>query len=159
MRFYVAAKTHDLRRARMAMQILRAHDHLVTHDWTGPVEERLMRERLGEDSFIVEAEETEAKRKMAIDDARGVTMSQCVVALAHPRVCGTLVEIGIAIGAGIPVWLVGMFPHSVFWELPEPVVTKFANFELFAERVHNDYIAQKTAPARSLLSTPIEDVE
>lgn len=124
-RFYVAAKTHDYLRARALMVDLRSSGNEVTFDWTYNVEE------VGPDHENEAARDGAFLLKCAIDDVYGVKTAQHVVAIGHPKACGTLVEIGIAIARGTPISLIGEFPPSVFWHLPQ--VTQYKNeLEFFA---------------------------
>lgn len=114
MRIYVAAKTHDYIRARTLMQQLRDSGHEITFDWTGNVE------HVGPDrENEAAAKDDEFLLKCATDDVYGVKRAQGLVAIGHPDLCGTLVEVGMAIMRGIPVALIGDFRPSVFWKLPQ----------------------------------------
>lgn len=98
--------------------------HTITFDWTKNVEE------VGPDPAIVQSEKDEAfLKKCAQDDEYGVKRAQLLVAIGHPKVCGTLVEIGMALRQGIPVALIGEFPSSVFWRLPQ--IKRFGDEEAF----------------------------
>lgn len=111
MRVYVAAKTHDFLRARALMEMLREEGHIITFDWTKNVEE------VGPSHENEKAQDKKFLLQCAENDAYGVKKASALIALGHPRVCGTLVEIGMALAYRIPVILVGEFPPSVFWEL------------------------------------------
>lgn len=112
MKIYVAAKTHDVDRAQKVMTWVRECGHEVTFDWTVGVK------KLGDAN---ESELThEVQQAIAINDRRGVAYAQLVIALAHPDVCGTLMEIGMALAFSTPVWLVGQFPReSVFFHMEQ----------------------------------------
>lgn len=130
MNIYVAAKTHDYRRARKLMQKLRDSGHHVTFDWTGNVEE------VGPEHENEKAKDVAFLKKCAENDAYGVKTAHRVIAIGHPKVCGTLVEIGMALALGKPVDLIGEFPVSVFWELDQ--VTRYKD--------ENEYLALLNKP-------------
>jgi hypothetical protein len=92
------------------MDVLRDQGHLITYDWTVQVRQTGPdHERNADPGYLL---------KCAQDDIYGVRVAQRVIALGHPNLCGTLIEIGVAVGAATPVLLVGEFPHSIFWLLP-----------------------------------------
>ncbi len=107
MRLYVAAKFEDARRARAVMDFAQTRGHVVTHDWTG------------EDSTGLEGAERSAYMgRCAVEDLEGVRKADAVVVLAHPALFGGMVEVGVAIGLGIPVYVVGAESREcVFWFL------------------------------------------
>lgn len=113
MRIYVAAKTHDFERARKVMDLCQELGHEITFDWTQNVEQ------FGPSHENEAALSDQILRRAAEDDVLGVKRSQLLIGLGHPRVCGTLIEIGMTIRQGTPIILVGEFPPSVFWHLPQ----------------------------------------
>lgn len=88
MRVYVAAKWEDRARARRVMSHLEERGHTITYDWTGSAE---------------------LSPNQALLDVEGVTAAEALVVLAEePRAWkGTYVEFGIALGIGIPIYIVG----------------------------------------------------
>ena len=131
MRIYVAAKTHDYRRARILMQKLRDSGHNITYDWTSEVE------AVGVEHEHEAAQDKQFLVQCAERDAYGVRRAQLLVAIGHPRVCGTLVEIGMALALGKKVALVGEFPPSIFWELD--AVTSYQNESEFISELNRPW--------------------
>lgn len=128
MNVYVAAKTHDVRRAQKVIGWLRDCGHHVTYDWTEGVV------RLGDAN---EADlSPEVQKGIAERDRKGVLEARLVVALGHPLVCGTLIEVGMACAFGTPVWLVGEWPRSSVFFFLESVT-----------RIHNDDALRKHVEA------------
>lgn len=123
MKIYVAAKTHDFERARNLMNSIREAGHEITFDWTYQVED------VGPDHQNEAAKSPAYLAKCAERDMFGVRSAHRVVAIGHPRVCGTLIEVGMALAQGKPVDLIGDFPPSVFWELDN--ITKYPGEKAF----------------------------
>lgn len=101
MRIYVAGKWEERERVRTIMALLRTVGHTITHDWTRN-DERMSRES-------------------ARGDLNGVVSAEAVVFLAEHDLPykGSLVEVGIAIGRNIPVYVLGNACDScIFWQLP-----------------------------------------
>lgn len=111
MRVYVAAKTDDLLWAQEVIRLVRTCGHEITYDWTINVKD------LGPTP-----PPPHYSRTMAYADIGGVVDAELVIVNGHPNVCGTLIEMGAAIGASghRDIWLVGDFPReSVFFHLPQ----------------------------------------
>lgn len=91
MRIYVAAKWELRARAQDVMHDLVQFRHTITYDWT-----------------VVEQESA----VQAVKDAEGVQTADVLVLIAEEDVpyAGALVELGIAIGCGIPVFVLGTAP-------------------------------------------------
>ncbi len=91
MRIYVATKWENRRRAQDIMHDLSLFRHIITYDWT-----------------VVEQESS----TQAVKDAEGVQTADVLVLIAEEDVpyAGALVEMGIAIGCGIPVFVLGTAP-------------------------------------------------
>lgn len=123
MRIYVAAKTHDFEKARTLMSAIREAGHEITFDWTYQVED------VGPSHENESAQDPAFLAQCADRDMYGVRRAHRLVAIGHPRVCGTLVEVGMALRQGIPVDLIGEFPPSVFWELEQ--ITKYPDEKAF----------------------------
>lgn len=116
MKIYVAGKTQDWRRVRETQNLLVLQGHEITYDWVPAVI------RYGEDDATgPDVNETgpEVLLEQAEADREGVREADVVVALGHPDVLGTIVEIGMALAEHKPVILVGEFRDSVFWYFPE----------------------------------------
>lgn len=92
MKIYVAGKWKDRERVSDIMQILRGMGHEITCDWTGH-----------------KCEDAAYPQQYCADDVQGVKDADLYlgifIATYHYR--GALVEMGIALGVGIPVWLFG----------------------------------------------------
>lgn len=109
MNIYVAGKTHDYERVRRLQNHLRRTGHVITHDWTEAVE------RHGPDHEREQPDDALMQAYASADLECGVGDADLVIAFMHPRVCGTLIEIGFALSRSTPVWIVGEPPHSIFW--------------------------------------------
>jgi hypothetical protein len=140
MRIYVAAKWEERARARAFMTRIEEEGHTVTHDWT---------------------KEDEAKadaaglyyRECAAADVRGAAAADAVVLLFHPGLQGGLVELGIALGVGLPVVLVGAPPdhRCIFYRLCEQVATEDQALLLVG------HMSDQRDHARDLISAEILD--
>ncbi len=103
-RIYVAAKYEEKRAARAAMRACEKAGHKITFDWT--------KGRAPVSSTLQEA--------AAYKDLDGVRRADFVIALAHPHLYGTMLEVGFALGCDLtkPVFLVGEIEHdSVFFHV------------------------------------------
>lgn len=101
MKIYVAAKWEDRPRAREVMGQLIAAGHVITHDWTWVDQVTTLQAAL---------------------DKRGVMDAETLVFVAEQdlRYTGALVELGIAIGRGIPCYIIGpAIDHCIFLHLPQ----------------------------------------
>lgn len=88
MRIYVAAKWEEKEQARDIMRQLEEAGHTITYDWTQCLVPDLAQ---------------------AQKDYKGVIMADAFVGLFERDLayCGALVEFGIALGRGIPCYLIG----------------------------------------------------
>lgn len=114
MKVYCAGKTQALHEVKLIAGLVKSTGHTITHPWWEVVE------REGGDVTEVEIS-PEKKQQYALDDVRGVLTADLVIALGHPRISGTLWEVGGAAFARIPVWLVDWEKYgrvSVFEDLP-----------------------------------------
>jgi nucleoside 2-deoxyribosyltransferase len=123
---YVAGKTHDFQRVRMVQEMFKLHGFTISHDWTETVEAH------GDDVSAPEMFE-----QCARNDCGGVYTASLVVALGHPRICGTVFELGFATALNLPCWLVDWeaAPRSVFWELPNMRRIAFADLSVEIEKI------------------------
>lgn len=110
---YVAGKTHDFEAVRTIQDAVRHAGHNITHDWTSAVEHH------GPEHEAIAPSPVE-QRMYAELDMRGVRNADLVIARGHPKVCGTLWELGAASALGIPSWLINweVCQHSIFVHLP-----------------------------------------
>jgi hypothetical protein len=111
------------------MDYIESLGHEITHDWTcqdtGEVDET-------DDMVFVYGEWISKSdlREQALDDVTGVKEADCVVVYAvnAHRYAGTCTEIGIAIGKGIPVYIVGHnLGNNIF--VYHPLVQVFEELE------------------------------
>ena len=91
MKFFVSGKLGVEGDAIEVMAVLRIAGHEITFDWTAapylkPYDENV-----------------EACQKAAVIDSQGVKDADVLVILPHERGVGMYVELGIAVGFGIPV--------------------------------------------------------
>lgn len=95
MKIFVAGKVGQEKSAREAMSILSRAGHEVSFDWTSiphlkPYDEN-----------------SEASRRAALLESRGVLESDALVLLAHDKGVGMYVELGMAIACGKPIYVIG----------------------------------------------------
>lgn len=121
MKFFVSGKLGLEERAREAMNALRDAGHQITFDWTSighlrPYDENIL-----------------ACREAAVRECNGVKEANVLVIIAHNEGVGMYVELGMAIGVGIPVRVVTSEESpSVF--LHHPLVKKVNSIrEVIAE--------------------------
>jgi nucleoside 2-deoxyribosyltransferase len=102
MKLFVASSYLNKANARAAMRKLRKAGHEITFDWTQP-----------------EQMKTDADwRRKASEDFRGVVNAEVLIVIWPGRM-GTSTEVGIALGRGIPVFIVGDPGRtSVYWYHP-----------------------------------------
>lgn len=110
MRLYVATAYANREEAQRVIAVLTARGHTITHDWTTqtldgvpPAEHRAFLDRCGRHDFA------------------GVVSADAVVLLADARMRDARIEMGIALGVGIPVFVLdptGVLATSVFLNLP-----------------------------------------
>jgi nucleoside 2-deoxyribosyltransferase len=116
MRVYVASKFEEKERARHVMEVLWNMGHTVTHDWTNEVP-----------YAAGDPQGPGYYRKCAEADVKGVDTADVIIVLSHPEGKGMFVEMGIAIGMGIPIIAVGPHWNAIFYELS--LVTKVGTIE------------------------------
>lgn len=111
MRVYVAAKFEDKAIVRDAYAKLRAIGHEITHDWTN---EDITKAEPGRvDEYLAECAER---------DAEGVQEADVLVMFPHERGKDSYVELGIALGAAIPVVCISRgvgLPSSIFLKVED----------------------------------------
>ena len=102
MRVYVAAKFEDQERVLDIMAILRHAGHTITYDWT---------------------RKEQISKEQATLDAQGVLTAEALILVAEQpyAYCGALVELGLALGRGIPIYVLGtvLDAKCIFMLLPE----------------------------------------
>jgi hypothetical protein len=102
MRVYVAAKYENRDRASDIMALLRKARHTITYDWT---------------------QNEQVSADQAVADYNGVMTAEAFVLVAEEDAafCGALVELGIALGRGIPCYVIGhaLDERCIFLKLPQ----------------------------------------
>lgn len=113
MRFYVAGKWEDRYNVRLVQTILINHGHEITCDWTPH----------GEDDLGYPS-------GYAIEDINGVVSADMYIGLFRDKYDykGALVEMGVALGCGIPVYIAGDAIDSCLF-VYHPLVKKFDTIE------------------------------
>ena len=105
MKIYVASKFENKDRVREVMNQLRMAGHEITHDWT--------REK---------PHPTPAQRtQYAEDDRQAVLRADAYVGIFEKdlKYSGALVELGIAVARGIPIYILGSaIDRNIFLMLP-----------------------------------------
>lgn len=94
MKFFVSGKVGDESNARKLMSLLRHAGHEITFDWTSIAHLRPYEQN------------ARASREAALLETHGVKEADVLVIVVHDMGVGMFVELGIAIGAGIPVRVV-----------------------------------------------------
>lgn len=104
---YVAGKFEEVEAVRAAQSLLQDAGFRITHDWTGESTAGKAPEEIG--PFL---------EVCAENDYVGVTEADAVLLLNHDRAFGAMVETGIAISRGIPVFVVGYkIRDNIFFHL------------------------------------------
>lgn len=104
---YVAGKFEEKETVRAAQRQLEERDFTISHDWTQEDAVGLKDEVLG--SYLAQCAE---------NDYVGVRDADAVLLLNHQRAFGAMVEMGLAIGWGIPVFVVGhKIRDNIFFHL------------------------------------------
>lgn len=104
LRVYVAgASVERAERAIPAIRMLREAGVAITHDWTVDIDEAAG--AANSDADVPE----EVRHRCAMEDARGVSTADYVLLLAPNErgSSGAWVELGLAIGLGVPVLVAG----------------------------------------------------
>ena len=112
MKIYVAGKWEDRTRVSEIMQILRDIGFEITCDWTD--------HKYADEAY---------PRQYCMDDTQGVKDADLYLGIFvdEYNYRGALVEMGIAIGVGIPVWLFGDKADSCIFS-HHPSVVKFQDW-------------------------------
>lgn len=121
MNVYVAGKFESWRDVQRIQRLCEQHGHKITFDWTVHALEALEERR--EQDMV----------NNAMNDLEGVVTAHVLIALWHPDLMGTYMEIGMALAMDVPVWLVGFERESVFWHLPH--VTKIEDEDALESRL------------------------
>lgn len=95
MKIYVAGSSRDLHHVRVVQARVKSLGHEVTYDWTLDVE------RYGPGQLA----NPDNAAWCANNDTNAVLESELVIVVAHHRMWGAMVELGIAIARDIPVWV------------------------------------------------------
>lgn len=116
MKFFVSGKVGNDNDAKSAMKALKDAGHQITFDWT--TIEHL--KPYDKNSF--------ASRKAAIRETKGVKDADILVLIAHNKGVGMYVELGIAIGIGIPIRVVtNVESRTMFFH--HPLIKRVKNIE------------------------------
>jgi len=94
MKFFVSGKVGDNDIIKSVMKALESAGHEITFDWT-TIEHLRPYDR-----------NAEVCREVAISETCGVKSADVLVIIAHDKGVGMYVELGIAIGASIPIRVV-----------------------------------------------------
>jgi len=95
-RLYVASAFVNKFEVQKVQKALRKDRHTITHDWTKESADHL---EAGSKEFF------EYLYKCGDADFFGVLNADALVVVAHPAMSDTKAELGIALGAGIPVYV------------------------------------------------------
>jgi nucleoside 2-deoxyribosyltransferase len=97
---YVAGRTSMIEEVRIVQSQCVAAGHTITHDWTTVVEEV---------GGAADEKHVPAKKQQEYAgwDMEGVHDADLVIMVCGPNLCGTLIEFGMALAWGKPIWIVG----------------------------------------------------
>ncbi len=116
MKFFVSGKVGVEGDVRAAMKVLRDAGHEITFDWTTI------------DHLRPYDENAAASREAAVKESHGVEDADVLIVLSHDRGVGMYVELGIAIGSGVPVRVVtNVESRTMFFH--HPLVKKVDGLE------------------------------
>lgn len=116
MKFFVSGKVGTEGNVRAVMKALKDAGHEITFDWTKI------------DQLRPYDENAEASREAVLKESSGVKDADVLIILAHDRGVGMYVELGIAIGSGIPVRVVtDVESRTMFFH--HPLVKKVDSLE------------------------------
>ena len=116
MKFFVSGKIGVEHNANAAMTALKNAGHEITFDWTSISHLR---------PYDLNSS---ASREAAIKESRGIKDADVLVVMAHDKGVGMYVELGIAIGCGVPVRVVtDADSRTMFFH--HPLVKKVSSIE------------------------------
>ena len=116
MKIFVSGKVGEEGNVRAVMKLLQEAGHELTFDWTKI------------DHLRPYDENVAACRETAIKESRSIKDADVLIVLAHERGVGMYVELGIAIGSGIPVRVVtDVESRTMFFH--HPLVKKVDSLE------------------------------
>ena len=116
MKFFVSGKVGVEGDVRAAMKALRDAGHEITFDWTTIEHLRPYDENAA------------VSREAAVKESQGVKDADVLIVLSHERGVGMYVELGIAIGSGVPVRVVtNVESRTMFFH--HPLVKKVDSLE------------------------------
>ncbi len=128
MRLYIASKYENQAEVRALMDLLARRGHTITHDWT----------TVTEPAGLGPWERRQFLGACAEKDFKGVAQADALIIINHPEGKGMLVEMGVALGLGIPVYLL----------YPDRATNVFNNLGAVAEYVAMDELAADLGDAR-----------
>lgn len=130
MRVYLAGRWSQKEYLKSLRSDLQNINHVVTSRWLD----------LEKQEYSIDA-----KPQQALDDCIDVDTAHMLIAVFQPDITGyqgTLFEIGLAMGIGIPVTVIGFIPHFVFYYLP--TIQRFESWEDFKMLVNPATLIRKT---------------
>lgn len=96
MRIYVASAFANKAEVRDLQKLLRMDGHVITHDWTTEDASHLVPGSFEWHEFLQDCGDA---------DLQGVIEADALVLIAHPEMRDTRFEAGVAVGMGIPVYV------------------------------------------------------
>lgn len=113
---YVAGRTTNIEQVQRVQRMCQELGHKITFDWTEQVKQ--VDHHIDPDAPMPEG----FGRECAENDRTGTQTAQYLIAIMGHDLCGTLIEIGMALAFNTTVFLLGdPERESVFFELPEVV--------------------------------------
>lgn len=126
MKFYVSGKLGDSSITKSVIAVIREAGHEITLDWT----------TLG--SLKPYDLNVEAASSAAIDEVNAVWDADALIMIPHSKGVGMFVELGVALGCGIPVYIITGTEEgrsrSIF--LYHPLVKEIGSVEELLENLH-----------------------
>jgi nucleoside 2-deoxyribosyltransferase len=116
MKFFVSGKVGDDNITKTVMKALKNAGHEITFDWTTIEHLRPYDEN------------ATACRDAAVSESRGVKNADVLVIIAHNKGIGMYVELGIAIGLGIPIRVVTKVESQTMF-FHHPLVKKVSDID------------------------------
>lgn len=120
MKVYLATTSHDFHKAKKLMEVIRSKGHSITCDWTVDLHlEKTMSEKTSVDR--------------AKSDTNGVKQADILIVVMQKKMkekmTGAALEIGVAIGAEVPIAVVEMECDFEHFFSHHPDIHLFKNLE------------------------------
>lgn len=116
MKFFVSGKVGVENNAKSAMKTLQDAGHQITFDWT-TIEHLKPYDK-----------NASASREAAVQESQGIKNADVLILITHNKGIGMYIELGIAIGIGIPIRIItNVESRSMFFH--HPLIKKVNNID------------------------------